>query len=118
MPACLSRRSVMAFFGQPGFSVGPYNYPAQPGVFDRILQVADLGTNLLGLYQKFKDRSLKDVVNKIAVGRELYGDQPLPIDEGLGQKIEKTTGFTLPRITEQDRQQNLAQLIGSGAGTV
>lgn len=108
----------MAFFGQPGYSVGPYSFPAQPGVFDRILQVANLGTNLLDIYQKFKDRSLKDIVAKIGIGREIYRDQPMPIDEDFGQAVEKTTGITLPRVTEQDRQQTLKQLSESGAGTV
>jgi len=108
----------MAFFGQQGYSVGPFHYPAQPGTFDRILQIADVATNLWGLYQKHKDKKLSDVVKKLAVGRELYQDQPVPIDETLGKQIENVSGFQLPRVTEESNQQTLAELMKTGAANV
>ena len=106
------------FWGAPAYHVGPYAVPARPGVLDHILQISEIGTNLFGLYQKYKDKSLKDVLGKVSAARGIYGDQPIPLDDKMGQQIEKATGFTLPRVTDKDRQQNLAQIISSGGATV
>ena len=107
-----------SFWGSPAYHVGPYGVPARPGVLDRVLQLTDIGTNLFGLYQQHKDKSLQDVVKKLGVGRALYGDQPMPVSDEMGGKIEKATGFSLPKVSEQDRQQNLQQIISSGKATV
>ncbi len=95
----------MPFFATGGGG-GPWSTPYQPGIIDRVAQIADtLGgiVNLgMGLVNRYKQQKQQSALQPIKVARELYPDQPVPIDQAAGKRLESAfPGLKLPRTTTE-----------------
>lgn len=90
------------FFGQEGYSAGPYGRPYKPGIFDRIMQGVGAVTTIADTIQKFQDRAsekdikqIRGVASKLDLARAVHPDQAIPLDTGLAEKIGKLSGAPL-----------------------
>jgi hypothetical protein len=110
------------WFGDPGYSVGPFQQPARLGIIDRLLQGVNVAMKIGDFYQGMQTHSqaketgqLKNATATIDLQRSLNPDQPVSLEGGLGEKIEKATGTTLPRVTPEIQSGMAARLMPTPA---
>ena len=110
----------MSFFGEPGYSAGPFHYPARPGIFDRIMQglgaatgIANTVMGMVDLPEERRTKKLKGLMEQVGAAKAVAGDQPVNMDI-LGPKFE-AAGVPVPKVTPES-QAGMALQIPPTAG--
>lgn len=98
----------MSFWGEPAVYAGPYGRPAQPGIFDRVMQGVSAVNSIAGVVKNFMDmpadykrKQLSSIADQIGMSQKVSGDQPISMEQ-YGPELEKL-GVTVPKNTDASR---------------